>query len=293
MSRISGVSMNALSLLAALGLGLADIQSHLTARRISAITTTVIAQAIGMLVFTIFGIASSHPINLTAFSGSFLALLLTLGALSALCYFFVYRAFQLCPLCLVSPVVAANGAITALFSQIFLREVIPSGQSLLLGLVVCGVILSACNVSPFSRRQHPKLQFQVGILYAIGALLGFGLLNFGIGVLAQADWLFPILGVRSFSLLFLSLSLSLTRRCSSQKQEETPPQTWRMGVIWAAGTGVAESLGLICFSLALQSRESSVGMTAIIASCSIFFPIVAGFVFGKKHSIWSNPSALS
>ena len=88
---------------AALGWGIADFTAALVSRRIGSAATVVVSQFAGFLMLTALLIAAKPPMPDT----THVALgLLLIGVLGALTYRLFYRALQLGPVALVSPIVA-------------------------------------------------------------------------------------------------------------------------------------------------------------------------------------------
>ena len=111
--------------------GTADILATLAARRVGTFKATLISQSSGLLALfsfaaIVFGIWHM-TFTLSAFATSALIGLLT-GLCAALGYFAFYRALEIGPMALVSPLSATSSAFTLLFAALLLREHLSFGR---------------------------------------------------------------------------------------------------------------------------------------------------------------------
>src|SRR6266705_4936142 len=177
-----------LGIITALLWGSADILSSLAARYVGAWRVTLLAQASGCLALAGGGLFLSWRFPqehfFTALPSPLFGVLvlhaIVLGALAAGGYVALYRSLAQGPLALVSPIIAANGAVTLLAALLFAREqIIDLEEGLVLAVILLGVVLAAMQTDD---RQHPALLLtRSGIGWALIAMMGLGLLDFGIG----------------------------------------------------------------------------------------------------------------
>src|SRR5215472_10922701 len=183
----------ALGLIAALLWGSADILSSLAARAVGAWRVTLLAQVSGCLVLAAGGLFLSwrYPQMqlFTALPAPTLGVLvlhaMVLGALAAGSYAALYRSLAQGPLAVVSPIIAANGAVTLLAAILFTREQIDLEEGLVLVIILLGVVLAALQTS--DGQQTTRLLTRSGIGWALIAMMGLGLLGFGIGASAHTE----------------------------------------------------------------------------------------------------------
>jgi drug/metabolite transporter (DMT)-like permease len=254
--------------------GCADIQCSFIPG--NSLRVALIAHSIGMLVLVcfsvIFGSLFSLPFPSLLLDRATLAKVAGLGLLGAVTYLCMYRALQSSASTgVISAILAANGAITVFANLLFFHEQDPR-LLFLTGMILCGVLLAAVSQSEKCSVHTP------GIFWAIGAMIGLGSFNFGIGFMASSGTLhwFPLLfGIRAFSILFLALALAWK---PSVKDEEQPRP---VSSLLAAGMGLVEMIGLIFFSLA-ASLHLNMSLIAAIASCSSVVPLLSSVL---KHEV--------
>src|SRR5437773_4213001 len=164
---------------AALGWGLADFLVAIVARRIGSFATVVLAHLTGVWLCTVLlplpglGLGRLHR---------GLLLLPLIGVLGGLTYLAFYRALELGPIALVSPIAAGYAAIVIALGLVVLHESVPA---LALGgaaVTLVGVILAATDLRVEAR---PAGSGRTGIFFALLAMAGFGVGAFLIATFAK------------------------------------------------------------------------------------------------------------
>lgn len=111
--------------------GSADILATLAARRLRTFKTTVVSQSTGLLALLSFGILAfcfwHLPFTLIALALSALIGIFT-GLCAALGYFAFYRALEIGPVAIVSPLTASSSIFTLILSTIILQEHLTPGR---------------------------------------------------------------------------------------------------------------------------------------------------------------------
>jgi uncharacterized membrane protein len=107
---------------AALGWGLADVMVALIARRIGSFVTLVIGQLASLIAFTMLWLSGVTSVGRLHPALLLLPLIGVSGALSYVCF---YRALELGPIALVSPIAAGYAAIVIALALLILREPVP------------------------------------------------------------------------------------------------------------------------------------------------------------------------
>jgi uncharacterized membrane protein len=204
-----------LGVIVALLWGSSDI---LATRRLRSFKTTFVSQLIGLLVLLIFGTIIYWrwhlPLNFMT-----LALSALIGAFSGLCaalgYMALYRALEIGPISIVSPLTATSSTFTLILAVLVLQERITFGRMGFVMLVILGLILASTSlveVRTLLKKPGSSLWNQ-GVRWAIVATLAFGAMDFGIGASASMnDWFLPVLWTRIFSIFFLFLASEWKRQ---------------------------------------------------------------------------------
>ena len=189
--------------------GTADILATLAARRLGTFKATLISQSSGLLALFSFGtivFGIWHvPFTLSAFALSALIGLFT-GLCAALGYFAFYRALEIGPMAMVSPLTATSSAFTLLFAALILQEQLSFGRLGLVTMIIVGIVLASTSVAELRVLLHKPgySLWSRGVRWALVATLAFGAMDFGSGASASVSgWFLPVLWTRIFSILFL------------------------------------------------------------------------------------------
>lgn len=254
-------------LAAAIGWGLADVGAAVAGRRIGSVAATVVAQVASLLVVGLL-VVTLRP-EWTGDAGN-LIVLATNGAVVGAAYLAHYRALELGPVAIVSPIVAAYAVPPVVLAVVVLDETLEGWVMLgaivtLLGVVVAAVDLRAASGSRFSGP---------GIPVGIASMLLFGLATFTLGRQAQeVGWLTATAIGRTSSVAML-LTFAVVKRPHIRSAAPA-------GLAVAAAAGVAD-----IFGVAMYSYGAEVGFISIVTAASatfVLFPIVAGVaLFGER-----------
>lgn len=211
----------ALAVLVALLWGTADLLGARAAGSLGTLKATLISQTFGLLLVLAFGSLARQawqiPLSVGAIERSALLGLLS-GGWGALGYLALYRALNLGPMALVSPLSSTSSAVTLLLALFLLHERLSPLHLGCVVLVILGVVLASTNgTGLMSWRGKPVASwFRRGIPWAIGATLAFGFMDFGIGASATiSNWLLPVVWTRLFSVLTLALIALCMRQASA------------------------------------------------------------------------------
>jgi drug/metabolite transporter (DMT)-like permease len=242
---------------AAFAWGSADFAVALVARRVGSFTTLVLGQLSGIVLFSV--LAATPATSLPNFHPALL-LLPVIGISGALSYVAFYRALELGPIALVSPIAAGYAAIAIALSLIFLHEHV---AALALGgasATILGVILASTDIRRLPLEQE---RARSGIFFAVLAMLGFGFGAFLIGVFApDSGWFGTIYLSRLGSALTLAVLLS------AQGLGNLREIRWRYAVP-AFVIGVLDIGGF-----GLYARGTEVGRVSITAAFSVIYPLI-------------------
>lgn len=249
--------MNALlyGLVAALGWGIADYLAAVTARRIGTFRTTLGMQASSLVIFAAILAGTGQ---LPVLSADAVVAALVMGALGALMLAALYRALALGPIAIVSPVAAANAAVTVLLAVVLLREMLSPPQLAGIAATLAGIALASTDLRVVRETLGRPSE---GVRLALVSMVGFGVLGF---LLATSSRAFGPLGMvlllRAGTTLFLIL-FGLTRGVASAVPRGALPVVLLIGVL-DTSANVAFGLGAVS------------GYASIVATGASAYPLI-------------------
>ncbi|MEO8423243.1 MAG: EamA family transporter [Actinomycetota bacterium] len=246
-------------LVAALGWGLADFGGAVVGRRIGSITTVVVSQGFNALFMTVLILVGRHDLTVLWPYIGFVALN---GAASATAYVTHYRALQLGPVAIVSPIGATYAVVGVGLAIVVLGER-PAGIAIAGGVVtVIGVMLASTDLRKVEEgllKQRPP-----GLPWAIVSAVMFGIGGFLLGYLSQrVGWVVGLWASRIAQLVAFSAYAALRR-------SEIAGIGMNRMTAAALGVGLADLLGVIAFSSGAES-----GFVSIVLTASAVFPLIA------------------
>jgi drug/metabolite transporter (DMT)-like permease len=245
-----------LGTLAALAWGFADVFITFLSRRAGFFRPLVLTQAVGVVLLVIIALA------LEDLPGPSTAQLLALAALAPVAvaaYGGFYRALELGPIAIVSPIASANGAVVVLLAVVILGESLSSVQVLGCVLVLGFIVLAALE----PRAEVDAEGSGSGIRLALVASAAFGGYLFALATFSDdLGWLVPILIARAMTLAILA-AVAVTR---------PPAALGGLGGIGVAGCLVAGALdasGYLVFN-----RGAEIGELAITSAAAASYPVI-------------------
>ncbi len=292
--------------------GSADILAALAARRLRTFKTTFVSQSIGLLALLAFGTIAFWrwhlPLTLTTLSLSALIGIFT-GLCAALGYFAFYRALEIGPIAIVSPISATSSTFTLMLSILILQEQLTPGRMGFVSIVILGLILASTSLAEL-RALLKKPGFSLwsqGMRWAIVATLAFGAMDFGIGASASiSGWFLPVLWTRFFSILFLTLASLWKRQKRLTRTRMTtipasggktlslslptlediahlryPFSQLGLGVLLAFIAGMLENAAVLTFSF--DTRIATTGITSAIASSYALVVMIFGMMVYRER----------
>lgn len=124
--------------------GSADILATLASRRLRTFKTTFVSQSTGLLALLVFGAIACWlwhlPFTLTTFALSALIGIFS-GLSAALGYFAFYRALEIGPIAIVSPLTATSSTFTLILSVLILKEQLTLVSMGFVTMVILGIIM--------------------------------------------------------------------------------------------------------------------------------------------------------
>jgi drug/metabolite transporter (DMT)-like permease len=217
----------------------------------------VIAQTFSAAICGVILLASGKGLGEVS---SILGLIAVNGSVTALAYALHYRALELGPIVVVSPIGASYAVVGVGLAVAILGE--RPGPLALAGAVVtvAGVMLSSTDLQKLRQGTHGR---PPGLVWALGASVGFGVAAFTLGWAAQKiGWQQGLFASRISQMLFL-IPFIVARRGGLQGVTAA-------GVSIALLVGVADMVGVVAFS-----AGSEAGYLSIVLAASAVFPAVA------------------
>jgi drug/metabolite transporter (DMT)-like permease len=245
-----------LGTLAALAWGFADVFITYLSRRGGFFKPLVLTQAVGVALLVIIALALE---DLPGPSAAQLLALAALAPVAVAAYGGFYRALELGPIAIVSPIASANGAVVVLLAVVILGESLSSVQVLGCVLVLGFIVLAALE---------PKAEVDAegsgsGIRLALVASAAFGGYLFALATFSDdLGWLVPILIARAMTLAILA-AVAVTR----------PPASagvlGRIGVAGCLVAGALDASGYLVFN-----RGAEIGEVAITSAAAASYPVI-------------------
>jgi uncharacterized membrane protein len=245
-------------LFAALGWGLADFFGALAGRRIGAISAVMAGQLLSALFITVVVVAtgeSLQPLRADVW------LVVLNGAVAAFAYTTHYKALELGPVAVVSPIGAGYALVGVALAVLILGER-PNGVALAgAGIAVLGVALVSTDLKKLRQGIANRLP---GLPWAVVAAISFGVAGFLLGWISdRAGWIPGLWGSRVAQIVFYLPLVAVFRRELSRV---------RLGFgLWIALlAGAGDILGVVMFS-----AGSARGLNSIVLAASAVFPLIA------------------
>lgn len=246
-------------LIAAVGWGLADFFGAVVGRRIGSLWTVIVAQTFTAIVATGIVLASGDPVRpVTTVLGA-----VALNAVfSATAYVTHYKALELGPVAVVSPIGATYALVGVVLAIVVLGER-PNAAVLIGGIItIFGVMLTSTDLQKLRAgiRHRPP-----GLPWALVSAVGFGVGGFLLAYLArELGWVVGLWASRCAQLVGF-LVVGLYRR--DELRGHFPVGAWLAAAI---GVGLADLLGVMAFSIGAHA-----GFVSIVLVASAVFPLIA------------------
>jgi drug/metabolite transporter (DMT)-like permease len=245
-----------LGTLAAVAWGFADVFITYLARRGGFFKTLILTQAVGVAMLVIIALALE---DLPGPSTAQLLALAGLAPVAVAAYGGFYRALELGPIAIVSPIASANGAVVVLLAVVVLGESLSSLQALGCLLVLGFIVLAALE---------PKAEVAAegsgsGIRLALVASAAFGGYLFALATFSDdLGWLVPILIARAMTVAILA-AVAVTRPPAA------PGALGRIGVAGCLVAGALDASGYLVFN-----RGAQIGELAITSAAAASYPVI-------------------
>jgi drug/metabolite transporter (DMT)-like permease len=246
-------------LVAALGWGIADFLGAVTGRRIGSLWTVIIAQTFTALAATVIVLFTGDSVRPVA---TLVGALFVNAVFSAGAYVTHYRALELGPVAVVSPIGATYALVGVVLAIAFLDER-PSALTLTGGVItVIGVMLTSTDIRKLRAGTHGM---PPGLPWAVASAIGFGVGGFYLAYLSRhLGWVVGLWASRCAQLAGIAAVAFVQRRALGARLPA------RAGIAAALGVGLADLVGVIGYSYG-----ASVGLVTIVLVASAVFPLIA------------------
>jgi drug/metabolite transporter (DMT)-like permease len=261
---------------AALGWGSADLLAALAGRRIGAFRTVLIAQVFSAVAISTILVAARPDL---ARLGGVMWWLIPNSIGTAGAYFFLYRALELGPVHLVSPVLAAYGVLPVLLAVALLHESLAPLTALGVAMTIGGAVLSSADLraARTGARRLPR-----AMPWALASATLFGMVTYTFGwATRRAGWLPTLWFSRTCgAAVFLLIAVVLVlRRSGLGGAAESARAAGAIG--FALALGFVDIVGTASFGYGAE-----VGLLSIVIAVSAIYPLIpvigGVFLFGER-----------
>jgi drug/metabolite transporter (DMT)-like permease len=259
---------------AALGWGLADLFAATAGRRIGPWATVVIAQGVSVIAIGIVMLLV-HPdlggLRVVA------PWLIPNAALAGVAYLALYRALELGPIAVVSPVLASYAVIPVVLAVAFLGESLSTAQTTGVALTIVGAVLTTTDIRALRAGTH---RMPRGLPWAALSTVLFGIATYTLGwATGRAGWLPSVWVTRTSSGTMFAIAavvIAVRRgRPFDRPIASSVPLVIALGLVDIAGTMA-------------YSRGAEVGLVSIVTAVSATYPLIP--VLGSVRLFGERPT---
>jgi len=260
------------ALTAAVGWGLADFLGAMSTRRVGLLVTMCAGQVAACAVLGITAVTlAGQGVHLARGDVAALAVVGILGAAS---YAGFYRALQLGPISLVSPIFSAYAMVTVVLAVLLGRQAPAAASAEGVVLTIGGVVLASASgqQDPGARASSPPPpdRRRSGVPYALAAMLAWGVATY---ILARSakhlGWFAPVAVSRAVTLAVLlvvaAAALGRRARAGRPARAAAPPAALALPAL----AGLLDVLAFLAFA-----RAGQVGPVSVAAAASACFPLI-------------------
>lgn len=260
-----------LGTLSAIAWGLADVLVTYISRRGGFFKTLLLSQIFGLALLVVVALALD---DLPGPSAAQLLALVALGPVAVAAYAGFYRALELGPIAIVSPIASANGAVVVLLAVLVLGESLTAVQALGCVLVLGFIVLAARE----PRSAAAEGGDGSGIRLALIASIAFGGYLFVLATMSdELGWLVPILIARS-------VTVAIVSAVAVARPPPSPGALGRLGLLGCVGAGLLDASGYLVYNRGAEIGE--VAITSAAASAYPVIPILVGLFALRERIAW-------
>jgi uncharacterized membrane protein len=257
-------------LAAALGWGLSDLWAAMSGRRIGSGRTVVISQVAAAIVLGVILLVVRPSLDRIPSVAGWLVANAFLGAAA---YATLYRALQLGPIAVVSPVLATYAVIPVVLSVVILGESLGAVAWTGVAVTIAGAILTSTDLREIRAETRTRLP---GLPWAFASTLLFGVATYVMGWSAKQAGFLPSLWFGRTSLAVVVVLAALVLLARSRTRGDRASAVTAGGIWFASAVGIVELVGTISYA-----RGAEVGFVSIVTAASATYPLIP--VFGGLH----------
>ena len=247
----------AFGLLAAIGWGASDFAAALVTKRIGGLRTVFWVHVGSVALSSTYLLVANDLREVGAGQWAEMA---AISALAFGTYIFFYRALQIGPIAIVTPIIGANAVVVILLAVALAGERLSGIQLAAMPAVIGGVALVSVDLRNLKSRRGLVGQ---GVLFAIVTMLCLGSWQYLISLASrELGWFLPVFLTRMLTLAMVAPALAVTRTVPWR----TLSLTLLGGALFVA---LLETLGLFAFA-----RGAEVGVISIVAASATIYPVL-------------------
>jgi drug/metabolite transporter (DMT)-like permease len=259
-----------LGTLAAISWGLADVLVTYLSRRGGFFRTLLLSQVFGVALLVVVALTLDE---LPGPSTAQVLALVALGPVAVAAYAGFYKALELGPIAIVSPIASANGAVVVLLAVLVLGESLTAIQALGCCLVLGFIVLAAREPDTAPAEGNGS-----GIRLALIASIAFGGYLFALATLSDdLGWLVPILIARS-------VTVAIVAAVAVARPPPSPGALGRLGIAGCICAGLLDACGYLVYNRGAEVGE--VAITSAAASAYPVIPILVGLFALRERIAW-------
>ncbi|OLC56592.1 MAG: hypothetical protein AUH85_05950, partial [Chloroflexi bacterium 13_1_40CM_4_68_4] len=239
---------------------MADYLAALSTRRIGTLRTSLGMQASSLVLVAIGATALGQVPPLSVET---IAIAFGMGALGAVMLAALYRALAVGPIAIVSPVVAANAAVTVVLAVALLGERLSTLQLVAIVATIAGIALASTDLRIVRETLgRPSL----GVRLALLTMVGFGVLGFLLATVSRS--------YGALSMVFLLRAGTTALLAVFAVARRTSPLAPRVALGVVVLVGVLDTGGNLAYGYG-----ATLGYASIVATASSAYPLIP-FVLG-------------
>ena len=247
-----------------------DFLIQKTTRKIGSIESLAFIGIIGSIALIPFVINDLHLL----FSWTNLILLIILGALTFVAAFFDFEALKLAKLSTADTIMELELPVTILLAFIFFNESLTGLQWGIIALIFVGILLIATESI-----KNWKLNLERGVLIAVLAAIGMGLINFLTS--ASSRTVSPLMAVWIPWIIYTIFCLVLIWKKGEFPKFIKNASRFKWLILWM---GLVDTAAWICYSFAVF--KENIGVVTAITECYPAVAVFLGVWFNKEKNSW-------
>ena len=249
-------------LVAAMGWGLSDLWATISGRRIGSFRTVVVAQIAAAIAVSVLALAVRPDLSRLSVVTPWLVANAFIGAAA---FAALYRALELGPIAIVSPVLATYAVVPVLLSVVLLGESIGGWEIAGAAVTIAGAVLASTDIRAIRAGTRTPA---AGLPLAVVSMLLFGVATYVTGWAAQQAGYLPSLlfGRLTMAAVFVVVGIVVRFRARPGSAVERPARSsMRLAVL----VGLLELFGTISYA-----RGAEVGLVSIVTAASATYPLI-------------------